>query len=514
MPTNSRFLFTCPVYAGVLLLALLPFLGLIGFAHPAIDDFDNAATAARMGRGAALWYWYTQWSGRYITIGLSTLLNPLSYGSATGAAPAGLLVLRSLLVLTGAGLLVSVQQFFRALLMALSEPAGAMAPTRNLSWVLTLAVLTLGFNALPEPFTLLYWYSGAFNYLLPLLFVLTFCAAALRALHLPPGARGRRGWGLGVAISLVGAMGGGELSLLAAGVLLAGLGGWLHTSDTPGSVTGQRVWRLWMVAGLVAAGLFLGAPGNWNRLGFVLVDSGPDFGSWPHRLALLAPRTALAAARLAARPPVAGALVVLAGSIWLTAAGPRTPRPPRWELAWVLGTFVLLNSVGVAFLKITFMRDLWVEALPGRVVNFLVLQLLISTAALMLWARPWLPRLPTRMRPSVVLPALTLLLLLIGQARLAWQELLFVAPAYNQQMQRRYQVLDAARRHHASQAVLAPLRLPAATGVLAPIPAARQRADVSLELSTDYRQKNNQFLAHYYGVPRVYLSAEPLAPQP
>jgi hypothetical protein len=514
MPTNSRFLFTRPVYAGVLLLALLPFLGLVGFTHPAIDDFDNAATAARMGRGAALWYWYTHWSGRYITIGLSTILNPLSYGPSAGAAPAGLLVLRGILGLLGAGLLVSVQQFFRALLLVLSGPDGALAPTRSLAWALALAVLALGLNALPEPFTLLYWYSGAFNYLLPLLFLLSFCAAALRALHLPPGSRGRRGWALLVAMSLTGAMGGGELSLLASGVLLLGLGAWVYSPDKTGSPTNRSVWLLWMVVGLVAAGLFLVAPGNWNRLGFVLVDSGADFGSWPHRLALLAPRTALATARLAARPPVAGALVVLAGSVWLTATGARTPRPQRGELAWVLCTFVLINSVGVGFLKITFMRDLWVEALPGRVVNFLVLQLLISTTALMLWARPWLPRLPTKLRHPAVLPALTLLLLLTGQTRRTWQELLLVAPAYNQQMHRRYQVLDEARCHHAPQAVLAPLRLPAATGVLAPIPAARQRADVNLELSTDYTQKNNQFLAHYYEVPRVYLSAEPLAPQP
>jgi hypothetical protein len=131
----------------------------------------------------------------------------------------------------------------------------------------------------------------------------------------------------------------------------------------------------------------------------------------------------------------------------------------------------------------------------------------------LLWARPWLPLLPTKLRASVVLPALTLLLLLTGQTRRAWQELLLVAPAYNQQMHSRYQVLDTARRHHAPQAVLAPLLLPAATGLLAPIPSASQRADVNLELSTDYRQKNNQFLGHYYGVPRVYLSAEPATPQ-
>ncbi|SNC75710.1 hypothetical protein SAMN06265337_3016 [Hymenobacter gelipurpurascens] len=514
MPQNSRFLFTRPVYVGVLLLALLPFLGLMCYAHPAIDDFDNAATAAKMGRGGALWYWYTHWSGRYVTIGLSTWLNPLSYAPSAGAAPAGLLVLRGMLLLSGAVLIASVQQFFQALLLVLPKPEGAAFPPSRLAWALALAVLALGLNALPEPFTLLYWYSGVLNYLLPLIFVLGFCAGALRTLHLPPGEPTRRKWTLVAGLCLVGAMGGGELSLLACGLLLVGLGVWVYISDRPSQLAARRVWWIWMVAGLVAAGLFLGAPGNWNRLGFVLVDSGADFGTWPHRLALLAPRTALATARLAARPPVAGALVILVGSIWLTTAGAPIPRPKRWELAGVLGVFVLLNSLGVAFLKITFMRDLWVEALPGRVVNYLVLQLLISTAALMLWARPWLPPLPPKLRAAVVLPALALLLLLTGQTRRAWQELLLVAPGYNQQMHSRYQILDDARRRHAPQAILAPLQLPDATGVLVPIPSARQRADVNLELSTDYTQKNNQLLAHYYGVPCVYLSAPPVAPQP
>lgn len=34
-----------------LVLALLPFLGLMTFAQPAIDDYDNAAVVARLGYG-------------------------------------------------------------------------------------------------------------------------------------------------------------------------------------------------------------------------------------------------------------------------------------------------------------------------------------------------------------------------------------------------------------------------------------------------------------------------------
>lgn len=89
-----------------------------------------------------------------------------------------------------------------------------------------------------------------------------------------------------------------------------------------------------------------------------------------------------------------------------------------------------------------------------------------------------------------------------------------MAPSYSRQMQARYEVLDAAHRLNRAEAVLSPLRLPHATGLLAPIPSARQRADVHIELHTDATQKNNIFLANYYGIQRVRLSEPAPLPQP
>jgi hypothetical protein len=167
----------------------------------------------------------------------------------------------------------------------------------------------------------------------------------------------------------------------------------------------------------------------------------------------------------------------------------------------------------MAFLKAAFMRDMWIEAPPARVANVLVVQFLISTVALALWARPWLPfpflAWAQLNRFRLALSVATAVLLLIGQARRAWQELLFTAPAYQQQMQARYAKLGLARRRGESTVALAPLRLPAAMGLLATLPSARQRADVNTELHEDYSQKNNRFLAHHYGLTRVYLSAPP-----
>jgi hypothetical protein len=181
----------------------------------------------------------------------------------------------------------------------------------------------------------------------------------------------------------------------------------------------------------------------------------------------------------------------------------------------VLGGFTLLNSLGMALLKLAFMGDLWVEAPPARVVNVLVLQLLISTVALALWARPWLAVPAALRRWSLpVLGALAVLVLLTGQSRRAWPELLRTAPAYAAQMQTRYSLLADAAARQAPEVVLSPLRLPSAQGLLVPIPSARQRADVNVELHVDSTKKNNRFLAHYYKVPGVRLSEPPLVQKP
>ena len=509
MLINPRVLFVRSFTVALLVLALLPFYGLMGFAHPAIDDYDNAATVARLGRWGAQWYWYTHWSGRFVAIGFSTAFNPLSYGPRSGAAPTGLWALRAMLLLLGGGLVLATQQLFRSLLLILSGPAPA--PSRGRTWVLALAVITLGMNAIPEPFTLLYWYSGAVNYVLPLVLMLGFVTAALQALRRLYKAVNRRGWAVLATLGLVGAVGGGEITMLCCGVLLVVMGAWLWGSVPPPGA--WQLWALWVGVAVITAGLLVGAPGNWQR--FAMAD--PDPGPWYHRWVLLVPRTVLTAARMAARPPVLASLLVLVVSVLLPATGPRRPRPELRELGLIMGGYVLFNIVGVAFLKAAFMRDLWVEAMPGRVVNVLVLQLLISTAAIMLWVRGWVPVGPDWLRRRVFAPALvglTLVLLFTGQTRLAWQELLYMAPSYSRQMQARYEVLDAAHRLNRAEAVLSPLRLPYATGLLAPIPSARQRADVHIELHTDATQKNNIFLANYYGIQRVRLSEPAPLPQP
>ncbi len=130
MRPPSRLFCSRPVMMGLLLLALLPFLGLMLFAQPAIDDFDNTATVAKLGRWGAQWYWY--WSGRFVAIGVSTLLNPLSYGPRHGAAPAGLWALRGVLLALGLALIGALQKLLRAVELALAPRADGARPWNEL----------------------------------------------------------------------------------------------------------------------------------------------------------------------------------------------------------------------------------------------------------------------------------------------------------------------------------------------------------------------------------------------
>ena len=167
--------------------------------------------------------------------------------------------------------------------------------------------------------------------------------------------------------------------------MLAVQGGWLRA--TRASPRAWRLWVLWLGVALGMGLLLLAAPGNWQRLGM----ANPDVAGRYHRWIWLVPRTLLTAARMTARPPVLGALLVLAGGILLAGSAPRLARPPRGQILLVLAGYIVFNCMGVAFLEAAFMRDMWVEAMPARVVNVLVLQLLISTVAVALWLRPWLP---------------------------------------------------------------------------------------------------------------------------
>ena len=300
---------------------------------------------------------------------------------------------------------------------------------------------------------------------------------------------------------LVAAIGSSELGLLVCLVSLAGLGWWLR-QYRPGA---GRPWLVWAGLALFFAVLTLAAPGNWHRA--ALTDAYPQ----AHRWLLLLPRTGLAELRLVARPVVlasALSLVIVAlriGARWrpLPAAAPR-----RFEVLVVLAGYASLNTVVVAFMK-TF----WVDPLLGRVSNLLIFVLLVSTTAVALWVGTWWR--PARRQGRVGAGAWLLAgglagLFGAGQAARAWQELLLVAPTYDQQMQARYALLRQARAQGQLTANVPPLRLPLVPGVLVPLAVSGRQIDFSVEIKPAYA--DNLDLAHYFGLRAV--RRQPATPKP
>jgi hypothetical protein len=135
-----------------LIFGLLLFFFLGTFSRLMADDFCYFANASEMGAWNGLVNIYTTWSGRYATIALSMLFEPLNRFLAQ-AAP-GLILLAWLLSLIG--LLVSIVQ----------KMVGDFP--RSLAWVSAAAILFLTCLVAPNRFQVLYWLNGTITYTVPL----------------------------------------------------------------------------------------------------------------------------------------------------------------------------------------------------------------------------------------------------------------------------------------------------------------------------------------------------------
>jgi len=294
---------------------------------------------------------------------------------------------------------------------------------------------------------------------------------------------------MGAALCLGAAIGSSELALLACFVVLAGLGWWVYRHRPAAG----HLWLGWAGLAVGCAAVALGAPGNWHRA--ALTDAYPQ----AHRWLLLLPRAGWAVLGLVARP------VVLASTLGLAAALLRlgaslfpvpAPAPRRADRLVALAGYALFNTVGAAFMK-----SFWVEPLLGRVANLLVLMLLVSTAALALWAGTWWPAgrrwLQSKLAARLLASGL-LVLLGVGQVGRAWEEWLLVAPSYNQQMQARYALLRRARARGDRYVVVPPLHLPRVPGVLVPLAVPGRTIEFSVEMKPHYG--DNEEIARYFGL--------------
>jgi hypothetical protein len=463
-----------------LVLALLPFLLLAAYNHPFLDDYLNATKVHTEGLAAAQLDWYYKWTGRYASTFFLTALNPLTYGWLAGVKVTAALLL-GLNWLSIAGLLRTV--FHLGFRLACSW--------RTAGWAAA-ALLALFCNAAPEPYSFIYWFTGAAVYQLPYLGLINFTSLAVVAGWGP--ARMRTLAALLALPCLVLAVAGNELVLLQTLVVLAVLGLRLPPDR-------RAAWWAWLLLGLVAGALSLAAPGNWLRA----AQTYP--GDHSQRWLLLLPRAAYSGILFLLKPMVSGSLVaaLLTGLTLGRAAGaPAAGTRTSWSLPeWggLLLAFGALNSVGFVLF-----RYVWIEAPVLRAQNEMLLLLLVSAAALgwvMATQQPGGILAGRRLRWA--LPLLLLALFTTGHVRHAWLELLTTAPAYEAQMQARYATMRQAHRAGQPAVLLPPLQL-AHGRVLAPLRDGSYPADFSVDLSPGCSGNSNAVLAHYFGLRRVCLS--------
>ncbi len=159
---KRSFSFSRGAYRGltVFVVAVLPFLILSFFNHPQNDDYVYAARAETFGFVGANVWWFTVWSGRYLTTAILSM-SPLVIGSFFLYK----FVAAAIILLLGASLLV----FFRTV-------AGTwLTPARQ--GILAVTVLALYLYQMPAIAEGIYWMTGAVNYQLGC--ILLFFVAAL-----------------------------------------------------------------------------------------------------------------------------------------------------------------------------------------------------------------------------------------------------------------------------------------------------------------------------------------------
>lgn len=273
-------------------LALLPFVVLFFYAHPAADDFCFAYRFPAMSFGEYMVHWYTGWSGRYATFAA----HPLMYQSLEPV------IYRFFLILLFAFLGFGLYWIVRAL-------TGGQVSRRN-ALLAALFGLVVYLHQMPGVAAAFYWLSGTISYQLGNAFALVGFAAAIQATRTRE-RQARTALGAVAALSLLGAVGTNEVAMLF--VL-----GTLATAAAVALWTGSRTRRLWLgltAAAVMGAVVWALSPGNRARLTEVHSGATPD-------LATAGVRAAAEVARYIpewgmSAPLLLSTLLFLPAAVWL-----------------------------------------------------------------------------------------------------------------------------------------------------------------------------------------------------
>ncbi|WP_210514524.1 DUF6056 family protein [Hymenobacter terricola] len=234
-----------------LVLVALPFVGLSFYNHPSLDDILDAVKVKEVGFWQAQKYFYNAHTGRYTTTVLLASINPLLYSrlEARWWWVALVFITGTLLVLR---------------LCATRVPGISAGGV----WRLAGVVLGLWLAYAPGQAEGLYWFTGAYTYVMTAWLLLLWMVALSRYAAARPGSTSRRSWLVGLAgltLAVAGTTEPVALPFLLALLVGAGLSLWYRQG---------RVLVLLAVLAAVGSAVSFTAPGNFVRM----TDMGNSFG--------------------------------------------------------------------------------------------------------------------------------------------------------------------------------------------------------------------------------------------
>lgn len=400
----------------LLLAAVAPFALLTQYAHPGADDFCYAALFRQDGFWGHVKGEYFGWKGRY-----SAIFFTVAYHQAGDMLTTyGIALIILFLLFLAAGYV-----FVRAVTEAAATGAGTV--------FLALGFIALFLGTMPKVPAGLYWVDGALQYLLGGILLMA-SAAALFTFH-RTGAKGAA-WSACPLIFL--AVGTTELVM----ITLVALVGVLAISQAVVQGRQRLTWLVIAAVTILSAALLLLAPGNAVRAEHASPDAGQFWFSFSHATYhagdTLAAWLAQPALWLATAAFVPAALRL----VYLNGAGKNSSWP----------RFLVILCLVAALIWLFFFGLWWAAATnpPGRALNLIYLVFLagwfagvLELAGIAARRRPLaftesvFPA-PLRLVSAAVPVLFAGFLLLHGQARIAYGDLLFRAPEYHRVMQDRY----------------------------------------------------------------------------
>lgn len=463
------------VLLGLLGLAVLPFLLLCFYNQPYIDDYGLANLARQHGVWRAQYLLYHQLNGRFVSSFLLTVLNPLTYGWASGTRLASLTVdVATLLALWfgfGSLLRPAIGQRQQAVLTAVS-------------FLVFVAII-------PDVYSALYWFASQAVHQLASLLLVMVPVSVGRAQQAGKRRTARWGWlgAAAVGTCLVG--GSGELVTVLLGWLLlvaSGLSGWRRQYQAAG------IWGGLLLLLVGAALLDSTAPSNLHRLHPATTDAA---GIAAKLRQLWQPAWLVRAIKLLLWQP--GTLLILVVPVLFYPLAGRVVavRPAGFRLPLLASGGILL--LGVLLGAFLMQLEISTSEIVPRCANVLLWWLLLGWLAACWAALPAAaPPLIAPIRAARTISILLLSVLITVPVSRAWRELLVEAPAWNRQCQARYAFLRqvAARRPH-SKLELPPIRHVTPRFVLL-----RTWYDVA----PIYQAAYNRELAQYFGVDSVRVN--------